>query len=316
MGAVLAGLAGFAAADGFVSANNSILTGVQDTSNQWGGGIGAGTFFEANFTNNNSTPFYLNSIIMTGTDPSNNSVNPAGFFDQTSYSAIANDTLGGAAPTLANPNANYYQLGTAMAAGQSFNWYNIFAHSGAYASSLATGVYNFDAQFMGGADSSAQTVVGTLDLQLEIVNKIDVTETSNINKSVIGPGDVATVTATLQNNMSRDFVTTTWFYGWSGTIPNGSFAGNWGDQTIAAGSSRTDLHSTWTNTYNDGTTVPDGTYSWTTGVVGGLHNGDSFYFGDSNNTTLRVTSVPEPFTMALGLGGLALAFVRRRRAAK
>ena len=174
------------------------------------------------------------------------------------------------------------------------------------------GLYSFDAVFTGGSSATDNSVVIDVPLELEIVNTINATVTTQLDTNSIGPGQTATVSATLQNNMTdRSFVTTTWFLTGEYNGPNSlsyNFVGNWFDQTIAPSESLSGQHLTWTDT----PTVPPGTYVGTNGIVGGLYNGDNFYFA-GNSTSINVTAVPEPMSL-LGLALGAVALVRRGEA--
>lgn len=303
-GVVLFGMVSSGRANPTVTAESSILSGVQDASNMW---LASSTSYGFVFSTSTGDPdFYLNSIgLSAATNDSDGT--PA------SFDPSANFTIGG--PTLGNGfPSNSYTLGTPISGGQTFYWSNVFSHAMAFdAASAPVGLYDFNAIFTGGSSATDDSVVMDVPLQLEIVNKIDVTETSQVNPGSIGPGQTATVSATLQNNMAdRNFVTTTWFWtqpaNGSNVLAPGPMIGNWFNQTIAPGTSLSGLHTAWT----DSPTQPIGTYIGTTGIVGGLYNGDNFYFGDNNNTSITVAAVPEPMSL-LGLGLGVVAFARRRR---
>jgi len=286
VGAFLIGMGAIASADTSIVANAGILSGVQDASNMYS----ASTNYGFSLHHSEGDPdFYLNSIALDG----------GGLFDTNANFTTAT-SLGNGFP------ANDYTLGTAITGNRTFWWNNVFSHDWAFdAITAPVGIYNLTAIFTGGATADDNSEVFNIPLQLEIVNNIDAVETSVQDTNILHRGETATTTATLQNNMSRDFVTTTWFLSFNGM--DFSFQGDWFNKTIAPGDSLTDLHSTFTAS----ATQEYGTYYATTGIVGGLYNGDNFWFGQTNNTTLEV--VPEPMSlMGLGLGIAAFAKFRKR----
>lgn len=283
------GLVGVAHADPSGSVNQSILSGVQDTSNLWFGW--ATTGYDFSFSTQPGDPdFYLNAIDVVGGpgwDP--------------------NITFNSVGPTIGS-DTNAYTLGTALQADHSYFWDDLIRHDGAFDSTIAPGLYSFDVVFSGGSTPTSADILYTQSLQVEIVERVDASVSVSQDRSVINTGETVTVSAVLQNNMARDFVTTTWFV--SGSTPGLSlnFVGDWFNKTIAPGGSRSDLHSTWTALATD----PAGVYHKTGGIVGGLYNGDNFLFASVGGDNVHITVVPEPGTMAaLGLG--ALAVLRRRK---
>jgi hypothetical protein len=197
-----------------------------------------------------------------------------------------------------------------MGIGQTYYWSDVLNHNGAFSSVIPTGTYSFDASFLGGTSASATNTLYSKTFQVEIVNKIDATVGISYDTSVISPGGTSTVSATLHNNMARDFVSSTWFLtGQSSGSDQLSwnFVGDWFDKTVVGGGSRTDLHSTHTAAADQ----PSGTYTGSNGIVGGLYNGDQFYFGTDSNTNILV--VPEPSSVAVLLIGAIGIFCRRRR---
>jgi hypothetical protein len=276
-----------------VTANCTILSGVQDASNIWQ----ASTNFGFKISNQSGTGIYLNQISLS----SATTIQGSGTFDPT-----ANLTL-----NLANITDQGYSLGTMMNTGASFEFNNLFLHNGAFdAASAPVGIYSFNAIFKGGTSATDTKSVVSVGIKLEIINRLDAYATMTVNPDSILPGETATAYATLHNNMTdRNFVTSTWGIDDTGGMDYG-WAGNWFNKTITPGGTLTDAHSTWT--------VPEGsasgTYRATTLVVGGLYNGDNYWFGSNGNTVVNVKSVPEPLTLlTLGAGFAVLAARRRRR---
>lgn len=281
--------------------SSHIMTGVQDTSNLWNGVATTGYGF--NVTTNASDPaYYINNIEL---------VPGAGWNSNLTFNIADYNGSG----TLGNGFSNNdYTLGTPLKQGTTYYWSNVLAHYGAFDSSIATGIYSFDAVFQGGLNSTATNTLFDAQLQVEIVKKVDVSVTPSYDQQTIGQGGTSTVSETVKNNMAnRTFVSTTWFItgmgDGSGNSLSGNFVGNWFDQSIAPGDSLTGQHSTWTAAGNQA----PGTYTGDTGIVGGLYNGDQLFFGNPSNTTIYVAA-PEPAAMAL-LGMGAMAVIRRRRRA-
>lgn len=284
------GLVGVAHADPSGSVNQSILSGVQDTSNLWIGW--ATTGYDFSFSTQPGDPdFYLNAIDVVG---------GPGWDPSITFNSVGS-TIGS--------GSNEYMLGTPLQADHSYFWEDLIRHDGAFDSAIAPGLYSFDVVFSGGSTPTSADILYTQSLQVEIVERIDAEVTVSQDLAVINTGETVTVSAILQNNMaSRDFVTTTWFV--SGTTPGLglNFVGDWFNKTIAPGGSRYDLHSTWTALATDA----PGDYHKVGGVVGGLYNGDNFLFATTSGDNVHISVVPEPGTMAaLGLG--ALAVLRRRK---
>ncbi len=271
------------------------LSGVQDTSNMLNGS----TTFGFSLTTNSIDPTtYINEISYVGDSSFDSNVT----FNVADY--------GGNVGHLGNGFSNNdYTLGTALGSNQTYYWSDVFHHDGAFSSAIAPGSYHFDALFKGGADASATDTLFDIPLTVEIVPNIDVTETESQDVTVINQGGTATVSSTITNHMNRNFVSTTWYTEFINNGTDGlafNFVGDWFDQTVAPGDSRTDFNTTQTADIN----ASLGMYSGNTGVVGGLYNGDNFYFGSGVNTNIQV--VPEPASM-LALAGFGFLVVRRRK---
>jgi len=203
-----------------------------------------------------------------------------------------------------------YQLGTELTASLNL-FFSIATRQGAVNSSVTPGVYDFNTVFKGGTSGSASDVLADLAFRLQVVPRLDVNVTTSFDRNVIwagGPSAYATMTVT--NNMSNDFVTTTWFYTSARNGSNflmGTFLGDWWDEIIPGGQSLTDFHSKWDTQPSN----PPGIYTGKLGVVGGLHQGDEHYL-PAPEFQLEVAAVPEPLSLA-GLGGGLLALLAARR---
>jgi hypothetical protein len=293
LGVALIGFAAFCHAQPTVTANCHILSGVQDESNLFA----ASTNYGFGFTNSTGKSFYLNDIALSSAV----TLQGGGTFDPSE-----NFTLN--APTQSNDG---YSLGSRMAAGASFNWGNLFYHNGNFDSVDApVGLYAFDAEFIGGKSPFDDSVVVDVPIELEIIHQFAGVEVSVAVPSTIEQGQTTSAYATLTNNMtSRNLVTSTWGIASDGNLSY-NWAGDWWDKTIAPGTSLTGLHSTWTA----GSDLAPGTYYESTFVLGGLYDGDNYWFGSYGNTAITVTAAPEPLTIvSLCAGFLGLVAARRRK---
>lgn len=195
--------------------------------------------------------------------------------------------------------------------GEFFDVFNLAFRSGTVASTVAEGVYDFTLEVQGGATDSSFDTLASFDLQLEVVNSINVVASGAVSDPEIFRGESSTASMTVTNNGTRDFVSKTWYYSgdsfYNGTESlTGVFVGNWFDQYVSGGNSRTDNHTIWTAS----PTQAYDTYVGNYGVIGGLHLGDDHGFR-AGSPTITV-AVPEPGTLiVLGLG--AVAALRRRR---
>jgi len=246
-------------------------------------------------TNSSDPTYYINNISIVG----DSNFDPNITFNIADYQ--------GQSGHLGNGFANNdYTLGTALASDTTYYWSDVL-HRDQFSTSIANGVYHFDAVFKGGTDAQAMGTLFDMPLTLEVVDGIDATVTESQDVQTIAPGDTVTVSSTVHNHMNRTLWTTTWYTTGLGSDTGSldfNFVGDWFDKQIAAGDQRTDFNTTYTASAG---TLP-GLYTGETGVVGGLYDGDQFYFGGSGNTQVRV--VPEPASL-LALGGLLL--FRRKR---
>jgi len=282
------GFVAAAHANPFIDPYFTIKSGVQDSSNMWYSTAHTGYGFSCT-TSASDPATYINAI----------QVIPGATWDAGLTFAVQSQLANGFA-------SNDYTLGTAMGIDRTYYWSNVVNHDGTFDATVAPGIYSFDIAFQGGFDSSALDTLYQGTFQVEVVNKIDATVTTSASPSTIGPGQQTHVSATLNNNMSRDFWTSTWFVSGGAGLQFDSFDGNWFDKQIGPGGSRTDAHSSWSAL----TSSTPGLNTMDCGVIGGLYDGDDFMFGAPGNTSITVT--PEPTSMAaLGLGAIAL--LRRRR---
>ncbi len=295
-------LAGSAFAGYSFSYNNSdTRTAFQDLSNVGVGFQGWNTFMT---TDGGDDDLYLNglNVVTTpGFDPGI-VLNTPSSIDYYDYNTNSNAT---------------YTLGTAIAGGSTWDFKEIIALDVFNSTSAAEGVYDFAVEFVGGADDTATDILQTYNLHVEVYDRVDL-DVSGTSTDITGPGVKGHVTMTVQNNMGKDFVSTTWSAGGyyiDRNDPNSpdltlEFTGDWFNKTVASGDSRTDDHSDWS--LNASSIV--GTYKGALGVVGGLHDGDFYFIDMASAPDINVQAVPEPASM-VALGGGSLALLRRRRKA-
>lgn len=281
--------------------NGDTRSGVLDATGMEGTESKFGLFFDLTDTDSD---FYLNQInILPGSNYDAN----LNLFNDLNYGLNANG----------NFSQDEYELGTALTQEGTYFFDGIVRRNGTVDSSIATGLYDFQVELIGGDSNTATEVVGTFDFNLEVVDTITATLTGNMSPGIIGPGQSSSLTATLTNLGTRDMITTTWYvsaFAKDGDYSNpdnflqfDDFQGNWFNQTVAAnGGTRTDLHSKWSKA----ATNMNGQYLGRNGVYGGLYNGDTHSWRATGDT-LEV--VPEPASMFALSAGVAL-LLRRRKA--
>ncbi|MCS6776899.1 MAG: hypothetical protein RMJ43_09900 [Chloroherpetonaceae bacterium] len=215
-----------------------------------------------------------------------------------------------------NGTSGDYTLGDAIAPGSRWEFNAAFRY-GSVAPDVADGVYSANLNLYGGDSAEANDLLASFNIALHVAQKLDVTADMTVAPGEILPGQTAQVTMTVTNNMTENFVSTTW-YASSMVNEQGNslrlvqFDGNWFGQFIAPGDSRTDLHSTW----RASDTQALGIYEGTHGVVGGLYSGD-FHFISGN--PVRIAVVPGPGALLVMGAGLLCgvpAVLRGRRSVK
>lgn len=210
-----------------------------------------------------------------------------------------------------NSSSGVYTPGNLLAGGDTYQFWDAVQADGPQAA--ATGIYNFTLEIAGGDTPQSNDVLGDVPLQVEVINKLDVSATSQANPSTISPGQTTTVSATVTNHMTdRDFLIGTYGFINKGmtdsegdALPHPQFVGNWSGTSIAPGDSVTGDHTTWTAD----SATPDGVYTGDLFIEGGLYYGDTLDVGLSPT----VTVVPEPGATMLIALILPLAGLRRRR---
>lgn len=214
-------------------------------------------------------------------------------------------------------NGNYV-FGTPIA-GDYANNFPIAWRGGAVAASVTPGLYTFGLEILGGGDASANEVLATLDLTLEVVNRLEAAGTGTMAPSAISSGQTATAWMTVTNTGNRTLYSNARYQGF---VPPGATDAVYGKldvefnhddpfyfgEEIEAGGALTKAHSFVTAR----PTTPEGRYSLYAGWVGGNHVGDWHYL--PMDPAPQVEVVPEPASLlALGLGLVGLASNRRRR---
>ena len=244
---------------------------------------------------------YINNMVITGGPGYNPLIGMqtnAGSFDYFDNNANASNT---------------YTFGTAIGAGNDWNFNGAF-HNGNINAAVADGIYDFSLDFMGGGNNVANNLLASFGLHVDVFQKIDLTTTTVASPTTIKEGGPGTeVSMTVTNNMTgRNFTTRSWYVssfsdGLGNNLAFDGFSGNWFDQVLTPGSSRTDSHSLWHADLN----TPIGHYTGFNGVIGDVHDGDFIFMNTDRQAEVDVL-VPEPASFAvLGVGALAL--LRRRR---
>ncbi len=223
-----------------------------------------------------------------------------------SYWGFTNGVFGG----------NEYVLGTEISDEISWDFEGLVRRNGVIDANVAEGIYDFTVDILGGSSSTSTDLLGSFDFQIEVVDTIAAHLTASTSVTQVGYNTPFDVSTTLTNDGNRDFLTKTWYISGFGLGGSSSseylqfldFEGDWFNKTIAVGSSRTDLHSSWQAA--NGTTP--GTYIGNVGVYGGLHAGD--YHSWRATPDVQIQVVPEPATM-LGLAAGLGTLLRRRKKA-
>lgn len=290
------------AQDSFVLSNGNLRSGVLDsTTMEW-----TGSNYGVLVTHDSADPdLFINSVTITGGTIWNPLID---FGVNLSYLGFTNGGF----------LQGNYTLGTAIGDDVSWTFDALAQRTGTINSDVAPGTYDFSVQMVGGHSSSATDILATFGLEIEVVSSITASVTASTSPGSVGWGESTDVSATMTNLGARNIVTSTWYVAGFGLGGPGassddqlildSFQGNWFDQNIAGGASRTDLHSRWTSAV---TNTP-GTYSGNIGVIGGLYSGDVHAWRANPDVTVQV--VPEPVSM-IGLAAGVSMLARRRRTA-
>ncbi|MBI5705581.1 MAG: PEP-CTERM sorting domain-containing protein [Armatimonadetes bacterium] len=275
----------------------STLSGFNDTSNMFM----SQTAYDGWISHSGADPdTFINAMAITGGttwDPDIDFFTPSGLF---SYY---------------DPGVGYgtYTFGTAISGDT--NWYvGGLASRWGDVYNVDPGVYDFTLDIIGGADANATDLLASIQYVFEVAARLDVSATGEATPGVIHYGEVTQVAMTVQNHMpNRSFFSTTWFFSGGGmsqgtdSLTHVGWEGDWWEEEIVAGGSRTDGHTAW----KAAGAIPTGTYQGYMGVVGGLYLGD-WHWVSMTGTVPTVELVPEPSgLLVLALGGLAL--IRRRR---
>ena len=292
-------------------ADGNARSAFRDTSNLFFGG---NTEYRVNLNTASGDPdLYINQINLTP--------GPSWDSNLTLYTP-STDPNPGAVNTFrynaTNGTSGVYNLGTAISGNTHWNFASAFRF-GDVDPNVADGIYNTTLDIVGGADSSAMDTLASFDLTLQVIQKLDVDVTMTADPDTIGQGQGTTISMTVKNNITgADFISTSWYYSafananGDNLVP-GNFVGNWFDQHIAPGDSRTDLHTNWKAAANQN----GGDYFGNLGVIGGLYSGD-FYLVN-NNPQVKVSVIPAPssaLSLMMGVGLLAPVIIRRNRAAR
>lgn len=216
--------------------------------------------------------------------------------------------------TNGNFEQNTYTLGTGITDDVAWNFDGLVRRSGTVTAAVAPGFYDFNVDIKGGGSSSADDVLASFNLRMEVVQSITAAASATMSPSTLGFGDISQASVNFANTGNRSIITETWYV--SAFSLNGAntdfltfddFEGDWFDQTIVSGDSRTDLHSKWRATASNAI----GTYDGNIGIYGGLYNGDTPSWRASG-TLLEV--VPEPTSMLALVAGLGLLTSKKKSA--
>lgn len=278
------------------NANRSILSGMKDLSSFGGWGENNYGF---NVNNNQGSDLYINAINFL---PDVNYDPNIGLYDSGYYNAWG---FGGW-------TGNFYTLGTAIPSGAYLNIDKALTLTGPVDPNVVNGIYDFSLEILGGNDALASDVLATIPYQIRIADGIQVSLTASASPATIMPGQTTTISTTIHNDdLVETFVTTTWYISSVSNgvdnLQNGQFVGNWWNQSVAAGDTLTDDHSTWDAT----NATSNGNYVANLGIIGGLYAGDWYLLPVSPDPLVEV--VPEPASLSLLLIGSAAMLVRRRQ---
>lgn len=211
---------------------------------------------------------------------------------------------------------NSYTLGTELTGDMDINFDGMVRRDGVVDSSVEVGFYNFTALIKGGSSSSALDTIGSIDFNLEVVPTITASLTGGASPGTIGWGETTHIDGTFTNTGSRAIRTNTWYVSAFAKDADYSdpdnflelvdFEGNWFNQVLLPGQSRSDGHSAWkSKPVND-----PGEYIGRNGVIGGLYEGDSHGWRMTGD---RVNVVPEPTSLIALAPGLLLIARRRKK---
>lgn len=217
--------------------------------------------------------------------------------------------------TVNSGQGDEYTLGTPLVGDQFREFRGIATHFGAVNPDVAAGIYSFQLRVIGGGNATAADELAVFDLQYEVTERLDVTVMPLLSAPQVAQGGTFDAGMNVAASGSRAFVSESWYrtvpgFAMGGIGMDGAvFTGNWFDQTVAPGTSRTDEHSRYTVAANQALGVYESSY----GVIGGLYDGDEHLIEALPKARIEVVAaVPEPATLAgLALGALALS--RRRR---
>lgn len=273
-----------------------ILTGLHDVSNL----ASANNSYEAYFGNSDGHSLYLNSTT---------------FVPGVNWNANINLTLPTAGLSYSGSNQTpfygFYTFGTEIKDGDFYYLHDMAAAVGAINASAPDGIYNFSIKFNGGTTASSNSVLGSLNYQIEIFDKLNAKLVASCAPNHAGVGGTSALNYSVTNNMTgRTFVTSTWS---DATLSDGSTSisgagsGNdWFGKQIASGGTLTQTDSTLTV----GAGNAPGVYTGDGSIYGGLYNPDFYQF--SSTASLTVTT-PEPTLLAVVPAAIMLLGRRRAR---
>jgi MYXO-CTERM domain-containing protein len=213
---------------------------------------------------------------------------------------------------LSEEGLNGYTLGTPLT-GDLNTVYRLASRYGEVNESVALGMYSFSVNIFGGADASANDLIGQYNYSLLVADRFNLQITSAFDKPMVAPGETSFLSLSATNTTSDQTYFTSSF--WLGLESDGAaanvpysfaYVSNFYSGSFAPGQSLSGAHSNYTPTNaNAGNSYPS--YA---GLIGGIYSGDYHWINAGDKPALTV--VPEPATLTvLGLG--LLAGLRRRR---
>jgi hypothetical protein len=202
-----------------------------------------------------------------------------------------------------------YQLGS-LISGNGFTSLDL-AGVASLSSGVATGIYNFTYDLIGGTTSTSTDLLATFNLSVDVRENFLHNYQLNFTQPQIQAGQTSSATSTMTNLLNETiYVNGLWFGNDAGTTPTVmtvNFDSNYFFGAVSAGQVINSVHSNHTALAS----TPLGTYGFRAGFYGGYYEGDEHWGQAQNTPTLEV--VPEPATMTLLAAATIAAIAKRRK---